>query len=98
MITTDDFHKKVQLFVVDEEKRDWRRLWLRKRARRHLVFAGYMKHISQEVGMNEPYRLTVQFADAMEYMRYRAVHYTKGDDTLVVSWNPYRDWWEGVRP
>ena len=73
MIGRDDFHKPAQLYVVDSEYRSWRTLW-RKKERKRLLFAGYMRGISQSGSMNSPYQLSVDFEDAIERLQRSVVY------------------------
>lgn len=74
-------HHPIQLYAVESRRRDWRWLWLRRRAKRRLFFVGYASHLSWERSANEVDRISISLESAESRMKLRQSYLVEGPET-----------------
>lgn len=89
---TDQFallKKGIQLYSVEDLGRDWRWLWLRRRTKRTLVFAGYAKSFTWNRSANAADDLSITLESAEARMAMASVMVRRDKDGQMV---PIDEW------
>lgn len=68
----------LQIYAVEDHRRDWRWLWLRHRTKRRLIFAGYAKSLSWSSSMYDSDRLSIDLESAEARLKLRPILVAQG--------------------